>query len=180
VRVVYEDQGEPFVMREGDCVLQPPQIRHRVLESSAGLEVLELGCPASHETWADRATPLPTAARRPERVFGGQRFVRHEAAATPWRASRWEGVEMRDTGIGAATAGLAGCVTLRADPGAEVTAVPEAGRELWFAFVTAGACDAGPHGGLGVGDALALAPDGAATLRAGATGATLTLVTLPA
>jgi quercetin dioxygenase-like cupin family protein len=180
VRVVYEDQGEPFVMREGDCVLQPPQIRHRVLESSPGLEVLELGCPASHETWADRATPLPTATRRPERVFGGQRFVRHEAAATPWRASRWEGVEMRDTGIGAATAGLAGCVTLHAVPGAAVTAVPEAGRELWFAFVTAGACDAGPHGRLGVGDALALAPDGAATLRAGTTGMTLTLVTLPA
>jgi quercetin dioxygenase-like cupin family protein len=32
VRVVYEDQGEPFVMRAGDLVLQPPQIRHRVLE----------------------------------------------------------------------------------------------------------------------------------------------------
>ena len=36
VRVVYEDQGEPFVMREGDLVLQPPEIRHRVLESSPG------------------------------------------------------------------------------------------------------------------------------------------------
>ena len=39
VRVVYEDQGEPFVMSQGDLVLQPPEIRHRVLESSAGLEV---------------------------------------------------------------------------------------------------------------------------------------------
>ena len=39
VKVVYEDQGEPFVMRRGDCVLQPPEIRHRVLESSDGLEV---------------------------------------------------------------------------------------------------------------------------------------------
>lgn len=180
VRVVYEDQGEPFVMREGDCVLQPPQIRHRVLESSAGLEVLEIGCPASHETWADRATVLPTAARRGDRVWGGQRFVRHEAAATPWRASAWAGVEVRDTGIGAATAGLAACVALRAAAGAAVTVGPEAGRELWFAFVTAGALDAGPHGPLGPGDALALAPDAAATLTAGAAGATLTLVTLPA
>jgi quercetin dioxygenase-like cupin family protein len=33
VRVVYEDQGEPFVMHPGDCVLQPPGIRHRVLEA---------------------------------------------------------------------------------------------------------------------------------------------------
>jgi len=37
VRLVYEDQGEPFLMRAGDCVLQPPEIRHRVLEASAGL-----------------------------------------------------------------------------------------------------------------------------------------------
>ena len=40
--MVYEDQGEPFIMREGDCVLQPPQIRHRVLESSGPLEVIEV------------------------------------------------------------------------------------------------------------------------------------------
>ena len=31
--VVYEDQGPPFTLRAGDCVLQPPEIRHRVLES---------------------------------------------------------------------------------------------------------------------------------------------------
>ena len=29
VRVVYEDQGDPFVLQAGDCVIQPPQIRHR-------------------------------------------------------------------------------------------------------------------------------------------------------
>ena len=40
VKVVYEDQGEPFVMRPGDCVLQPPHIRHRVLECSDGMEVI--------------------------------------------------------------------------------------------------------------------------------------------
>jgi hypothetical protein len=39
VRLVYEDQGEPFILRAGDSVIQPPQIRHRVLESSGGLEV---------------------------------------------------------------------------------------------------------------------------------------------
>ncbi len=31
VRVVYEGQGDPFVMNSGDLVLQPPEIRHRVL-----------------------------------------------------------------------------------------------------------------------------------------------------
>ena len=34
VRLVYEDQGHDFVVNAGDCVLQPPTIRHRVLESS--------------------------------------------------------------------------------------------------------------------------------------------------
>ena len=47
VRVVYEDQGEPFVMNAGDLVLQPPEIRHRVLESSPGLEVVEISAPGA-------------------------------------------------------------------------------------------------------------------------------------
>ena len=38
VRLVYEDQGEPFLLEPGDCVLQPPEIRHRVLESPPGLD----------------------------------------------------------------------------------------------------------------------------------------------
>ena len=107
VRVVYEDQGPPFVLRAGDCVLQPPRIRHRVLESSPGLEVIEIGCPAEHPTRLDHALELPTAARDPARDFSGQRFVRHEAERArylPWRA---EGFEARDTGIAAATCGIA-------------------------------------------------------------------------
>lgn len=46
VDVVYEDQGDQFRLLPGDCVLQPPHIRHRVLESSAGAQVVEIGCPA--------------------------------------------------------------------------------------------------------------------------------------
>src|SRR5262245_50260606 len=38
VRLVYEGQGDAFVLAAGDCVLQPRGIRHRVLESSAGME----------------------------------------------------------------------------------------------------------------------------------------------
>jgi mannose-6-phosphate isomerase-like protein (cupin superfamily) len=108
VTLVYEDQGAPFTMQAGDCVLQPPEIRHRVLESSAGLEVVEVGCPAEHETIADWSTTLPTRAVSADRDFGGQRFVRHVAAGAayaPWRIAGWE---FRDTGIASATRGLAG------------------------------------------------------------------------
>lgn len=114
VRVVYEDQGEPFVMVAGDCVLQPPQIRHRVLESSAGLEVVEVGIPAAHETHADPSMDLPTAHRRREREFAGQRFVRHEAAGATWRPAAGPGFEICDTGIAHATHGLADVQVVRA------------------------------------------------------------------
>ena len=113
VRVVYEDQGPPFVMQAGDCVLQPPQIRHRVLESSPGLEVIEIGCPAGHETWGDHDLELPTSTVRPDRDFGGQRFVFHQVAEAEWKPWRIEGFEFRDTGIGAATNGLAGVRVVR-------------------------------------------------------------------
>src|SRR3990172_3158888 len=107
VRVVYEDQGPPFVLEAGDCVLQPPRIRHRVLESSPGLEVIEIGCPANHETFADHDLALPTSTLRPERDFSGQMFVRHVAARATWQPFRLEGFECRDTGIAATTNGIA-------------------------------------------------------------------------
>jgi quercetin dioxygenase-like cupin family protein len=107
VRLVYEDQGDPFVMVAGDCVLQPPEIRHRVLEASPGLEVIEVGCPALHETIADWKTPLPNGHVSTERTWDGQRFVRHVAEGAvydPWHVAGWE---HRDTGIADATDGLA-------------------------------------------------------------------------
>jgi quercetin dioxygenase-like cupin family protein len=113
IRVVYEDQGPPFELRPGDCVLQPPRIRHRVLESSAGAEVIEITCPAEHETIADHELSLPTPVARPQREFSGQRFVRHEAAAARWQPWRLTGFECRDTGIGAATGGFAGVSVAR-------------------------------------------------------------------
>jgi len=108
VRLVYEDQGPPFVLEAGDCVLQPPRIRHRVLECSPGLEVIEIGHPAEHETFADHDMELPTPTRNPEHDFDGQRFVRHEAKKATWHPFRLEGFEYRDVGIGDATRGLAG------------------------------------------------------------------------
>ena len=76
VRLVYEDQGEPFVMREGGCVLQPPKIRHRVLACSPGLEVVEVASPAVHATFVEHGFTLPTGAS--ERTYDGQRFVHLE------------------------------------------------------------------------------------------------------
>jgi quercetin dioxygenase-like cupin family protein len=118
VRVVYEDQGEPFVLRAGDCVLQPPLIRHRVLEASEGLEVIEIGCPAEHLTRRDHALDLPTAELHAERDFRGQRFVRHHTDDAPNVAWRDQSLRARDTGIGAATDGLARVVvaTMREEP----------------------------------------------------------------
>jgi quercetin dioxygenase-like cupin family protein len=108
VRVAYEGQGEPFVLQRGDCVIQPPEIRHRVLESSPGLEVIEIGCPAEHETIADWSMTLPTPVGDPARTWDGQRMVRHVAEGATYHRWRIDGWEHRDSGIGAATDGLAG------------------------------------------------------------------------
>jgi hypothetical protein len=79
-------------MHPGDCVLQPPQIRHRVLEREPGLAVIELTCPAEHPTRADHDLRLPNARLDPscatERSTrsGRRRGIRGLSPAT--RASR--------------------------------------------------------------------------------------------
>ena len=139
VRVVYEDQGPPFVLQAGDCVLQPPGIRHRVLEASPGLQVVELSCPAEHVTLLDHELPLPTAEVRPDRDFGGQRFVRHDATSATWQPSWLPGFDARDTGIARATDGLAGVRVLRPGPSASQASAPVAhDGELLFLFVLQG------------------------------------------
>ncbi len=134
VRVVYEDQGEPFVMQKGDLVLQPPEIRHRVLESSGGLEVVELGCPAVHATYADHEMALPNAGLDPARKFSGQRFLRHIASETPW--TPFLTGEAQETGIHEASAGIAQVRTIRSS-GSDLAFPPHSG-ELVFGFVLEG------------------------------------------
>src|SRR4051794_33304047 len=107
VRLVYEDQGPPFLLKAGDCVIQPPQIRHRVLEASEDLQVVEIGVPAEHVTTVDHEMELPTPTLRPDRDFGGQTFCRSEAKNAVWTPWRLPGFEARETGIGAATGGVA-------------------------------------------------------------------------
>ena len=77
VRVAYEDQGEPMLMREGDCFLQPSTIRHRVLDASDRMQVIEIGCPAEHETWGDPESTLPTGLCLPDRGFGAEEHAAH-------------------------------------------------------------------------------------------------------
>lgn len=114
VRVAYEGQTEVLLMAEGDCFLQPPEIRHRVLESSAGAEVVEIASPAEHITLADHAMTLPSAvALPPDHRFNGQCFVHHVARQGRWAPWRLPGFDSCDTGIGAATDGLAGVRVLR-------------------------------------------------------------------
>ncbi|HEX6813173.1 MAG TPA: cupin domain-containing protein [Planctomycetota bacterium] len=167
VRVVYEDQGEPFVMQAGDCVLQPPGIRHRVLESSDGLEVIEVTSPALHETCVDHELALPTNAHRPERQFAGQRFVRHEAARARWQAHAWQGWRACDTGIGSATAGACTVRMLRAEAGAQPVAFEHAASHVFW-FVVRGALQFA-HGAeayvLRAGDACLLPSRAPITLR---------------
>jgi len=138
VRLVYEDQGEPFVMRAGDCVLQPPEIRHRVLEASDGMEVIEVTSPAEHETLADHHLPLPTAEVRRDRDFGGQRYVHHEASAAVWRPWRFDGLESRDLGVAAGTGGLGDARVVRST-GAHASPERSHDGELLFAFILRGA-----------------------------------------
>jgi quercetin dioxygenase-like cupin family protein len=137
-RLVYEDQGPPFILAAGDCVLQPPRIRHRVLEASAGFEVVEIGCPALHETLADHDLALPTGRSLPGRDFEGQLFLRHVAQGAPWTPEAGTGFEVQTTGMRAATRGLADTRVLRRAGAGDGGAWPPHDHELLFGFVLEG------------------------------------------
>ena len=155
VRVVYQDQGEPFVMREGDLVLQPPEIRHRVLESSDGLEVVEITAPAVHATYADYELDLPNGVG-PAALLGGQRFLRHVAADTPW--TPFGDAEAQETWISEATAGIATLRTIRPAGAARIDFAPTGG-ELVFGFVLDGSATLNLSGELKAADAFVIPPD---------------------
>lgn len=156
VRLVYEGQGEPFVMNSGDVVLQPPQIRHRVLESSPGLEVVEVTAPALHETFADHELALPGAGRGGEE-YSGQRFLHHRAEETPWTS--YCGGEARETGLKAASCGLIDARTVRGGSSSSMVLGARNG-ELVFGFVIDGTArlEFGEGYDLGPGDAFVVPP----------------------
>lgn len=157
VWMVYEDQGEPFLMQAGDCVLQPPGIRHQVLETVAGLEVIEIGCPALHPTFADHDMALPTGRLAPDREFGGHQFVWHRASETAWLPWRQSGLEARDFGIAKATNGLAGAKVVRPCQGSASIHGPYKG-EFQMLFLLHGTAQFGGER-LEAGSALAIPPE---------------------
>ena len=105
-QLVYEEQGPPFAFRAGDLVMQPPGLRHQVIEASDGFEVVEIASPAWHPTSIDREMALPSATRVPDRLRSGQRFLHAVADQCP-RELPSPGVEARDLGLHAASGGLA-------------------------------------------------------------------------
>ncbi len=137
VRLAYEDQGPEFVMQAGDCVLQPPEIRHRVLESSAGLEVVELSSPAEHETLGDLQLELPNGTPVPGRRFDGQGFLHHVAEKAAWDPAAYAGFEARTIGLGQATEGLLEARVLRCSSDVS-TSVSKHANELLFRVVLEG------------------------------------------
>ena len=136
VRLVYEDQGEPFILNAGDCVTQPPQIRHRVLEASDELQVIEIGVPAEHVTTIDHEMSLPNGVINREREFDGQRFCHHQLDSATWQAWRMAGFESRDTGVAAASGGVAGVQVARYT-GCEAPEVAH-GVDILFTFILSG------------------------------------------
>lgn len=142
VRLVYEDQGPPFILSSGDCVIQPPRIRHRVLEASDNLQVVEIGVPAEHMTTIDHDMVLPTGNVLPDREWDGQRFVHSLASEAVWKPWRVSGFEARDTGIGHGTKGVAAVHVARPVSGEKQNGgcITSHNSDILFNFVLTGSC----------------------------------------
>jgi quercetin dioxygenase-like cupin family protein len=136
VDVVYEDQGPPIRLTAGDCFIQPPEIRHRVLYASDGIEVIEIGVPAEHITEIDHQMELPTPHMRPDREWDGQRFVFDRGADGQFLPFRLPGFVARDTTIHAATKGVASVMVAR--PDGQPTAWTAHQGDILFTFVMKG------------------------------------------
>ncbi|APX13654.1 cupin domain-containing protein [Tateyamaria omphalii] len=160
VDLVYEDQGEPFRLEAGCCVIQPPEIRHRVLYASDNIEVIEIGVPAEHVTTIDHEMELPNGPARPGRRFQGQRFVHHRVDGAVWGPFRLPGFEARDTGIAEGTQGVAGVTVARRSAGDTAWAVHDS--DILFTFVMEGSMTLEGQGrtpfSLGAGDAFVVPP----------------------
>lgn len=136
-RLVYEDQGDPFVFEAGDCVLQPPGIRHRVLETSGEFDVVEISSPAEHETHVEHEMELPNGVGDRERLFEKQRFVWSRASKAEWHTRQKCDFESRDLGITEASDGAVGTGVLRFLEG-ENGEVEMISTEVRFYFVLGG------------------------------------------
>ena len=139
VRLVYEDQGPPFLLQAGDCVTQPPTIRHQVLEASDELQVIEIAVPAEHMTTIDHELTLPTPHHDPEREFEGQVFCHYRSADADWRPWYQSGFVYSDTGVARCSANAASVHIARPDSQAANESLScQHHDDILFAFVTQG------------------------------------------
>lgn len=136
VDVLYEDQGGLRRLNAGDCFIQPPQIRHRVMEAGEDIEVIEIGVPAEHVTEIDHQMTLPTPHQRPEREWEGQKFVHNLAAGAEWQGFRLPGYVCRDTTIADNTRDVASVQVVRRGKGAPVATHHDG--DILFGFVMNG------------------------------------------
>lgn len=157
IQLVYEDQGPPITLQAGDCVTQPPHIRHRVLETSNGLEVIEIGTPAEHVTAIDNEMTLPNSRVDSHRLFHGQRFCHYVHSDARWQPHRLPGLAASETGVVGATAGLANARMLKA-AGATQAYRTAHQAQLLFTYVVAGSVRINRQL-LVAGDAFTLPPD---------------------
>ncbi|MEP1613630.1 MAG: cupin domain-containing protein [Roseobacter sp.] len=160
VDLVYEDQGEPFRLHAGNCVIQPPEIRHRVLYASDNIEVIEIGVPAEHTTTIDHDMILPNGPANPARDFQGQRFVHHKHEGADWAPFRIPGFISRDTTIARNTQNVAGVHVVRPDNSGTVWSAHDS--DILFTFVMSGGMvlegDGQPAHSLEAGDAFVVPP----------------------
>lgn len=176
VKIVYEDQGEPFWLHPGDCVLQPPGIRHRVLECAAGSQVVELTSPAVHETWAEHELTLPNGVLDPDRDFDGQRFVHRKAVGSTPVFGEFGDFETHPVGGN----GAAYVYELRTDKDHSAATVESRDSAVAFYFALSGrltvSSDEFPSLRLNAGDAIVVPPKTVHELRATANSEILAVI----
>ena len=109
-----------------------------MLECSDGLEVIEVSCPAEHETYTDHLLELPNSKTDPSRTFRDSGFF------FPGRTNGLGETSFRrfipDTGIGSATRGIAEVRVLRPDNNKSNNTRSHQG-ELLFYFVLKGSME---------------------------------------
>lgn len=160
VDILYEDQGDMIRLHAGDCVTQPPGIRHRVVHASPEIEVIEIGVPAEHVTTIDHDMVLPNGKGDPNREWDGQTFVHHIKDQATWAPFRIPGFTARDTGITKGTKGVAGIQVARYEGGTPPPAKHDA--DIHFTFVMEGSMTLSAEGqeprDLQAGDAFVIPP----------------------
>ncbi|MEP5759215.1 MAG: cupin domain-containing protein [Litoreibacter sp.] len=160
VDVLYEDQGDMIRLEAGDCVTQPPGIRHRVCYASPDIEVIEIGVPAEHVTTIDHEMALPNGKGDPKREWAGQVFVHHKLNVARWAPFRIPGFSCRETGISKGTKGVAGIQVVRFNEDTPAQSAHDA--DMHFTFVLEGTmtleAEGQPSVDLVAGDAFVIPP----------------------